>query len=123
MRAVTNATITGIDFVGSTNGTITGKVVKQDGTTGLFGATVTAKTQEGSVITRTATTRSSGTFTIRNVPVGPLVEVSVEAAGYAFDPVTVALTPGVTMTLPNFVAEGTIQPTAVVKARARYGRG
>ena len=87
VRAVANATITGIDFEGSANATITGRVTVTAGGAGLSGATVSARPRDGGGTASTATTRSSGRFTIRNVSIG-WNTVTVEKDGYTFTPRT-----------------------------------
>ena len=115
---VSNATITGIDFTGSGNASIRGRVV--DGNEApLAGATVTASPRGGSG-GPTATTRTSGTFTIRNVPIG-WATVSVTKDGYSFAKRDVFVTGG-TIDIGDLEALGTIQPTAVMAARDTANR-
>ena len=84
-----NATVTGVDFVGSSNATITGRVVVNGA--GLSGVTV--KATAGSV-ERTAVSRVQGNFTITNVPIGR-VTVTAEMAGHSFESLVVVVTGGV----------------------------
>ena len=115
-RSVTltaNATIAGIDFVGSGNATITGRVVDSGGN-GLRGAVVTASPRGGSG-GPDATTRASGTFTIRDIPLG-WTTITVAKDGYSFAPRDVLLTGG-TVNVGNLTAAGTIQPASVEVVR------
>ena len=116
MRSVTlaaNATITGIDFEGGTNGVITGRVT--DGTSGLSGAMVSVSPRDGGGTARTATTRASGRFTISNVSIG-WNTVTVEKDGYSFAPRDVHVSGG-TVDIGDLEAMGTIQATNVAAKR------
>ena len=115
-RSVTlaaNATITGIDFEGGTNATITGRVT--DGTSGLRDATVSVRPRDGGGTARTATTRASGRFTVSNVSIG-WNTVSVTKEGYTFPSRDVHVSGG-TVDIGDLEALGTIQATNVEAAR------
>ncbi|MDE2804223.1 MAG: carboxypeptidase regulatory-like domain-containing protein [Gemmatimonadota bacterium] len=121
-RSVTltaGATITGIDFEGSGNASIRGRVVDENGA-GLAGAMVTASPRGGTG-GPSATTRSSGTFTITNVPLG-WTTVTVAKDGYNFAPRDVYLTGG-TVDIGDLQAGGTTQPTNVEAARDKAADG
>jgi large repetitive protein len=79
---------------GTTTGTITGKVVKDDTATGLIGATVSYPS--GSTVTNT-----SGVYTLTNVPAGTAVTVKAVQPGYVGASSSVTLAAGATTTL-NF---------------------
>ena len=116
-RSVTltpNATVTGIDFEGGGNSTITGRVVAGDPAVGLAGATVTASPRGGTGGPSTVT-RSTGNFTIRNVPNGWRT-VTVELDGYTFASRDVHVDGG-TVDIGDLEAMGTIQPTSVMAVR------
>ena len=119
---VANATITGVDFVGSGNASIQGKVVDGNGV-GLSGAVVTASPRgdEPKAGHPSATTRSSGTFTIRNVPLGWRT-IHVKKDGYNFPSRDVFLTGG-TVDIEELAAMGTIQPANVDAERIRGTNG
>ena len=95
--------VTGIDFTGSTYGTITGTVTDVDGN-GLPGVKVTAGSE------KPVTTNRRGSYSV-DVPAGNVL-VTAELGGYDFDPVSVNVIAGETRTL-DFDARGTIQPTNV----------
>ncbi|MDE2806513.1 MAG: carboxypeptidase regulatory-like domain-containing protein [Gemmatimonadota bacterium] len=116
-RSVTltpNATVTGIDFEGGGNSTITGRVVAGDPAVGLAGATVTASPRGGTGGPSTVT-RSTGNFTIRNVPNGWRT-VTVELDGYSFESRDVHVDGG-TVDIGDLEAMGTIQPANVMAVR------
>jgi hypothetical protein len=79
---------------GTTTGTLTGKVVKDDTAIGLIGATVSYT--GGSTVTNT-----SGVYTLTNIPAGTPVTVSTLQPGYAGASSTVTLVAGAPTTL-NF---------------------
>ena len=95
--------VTGIDFTGSTYGTITGTVTDENGN-GLAGVKVTAGSEDP------VTTARRGSYSV-DVPAGNVL-VTAELGGYDFDPVSVNVIAGETRTL-DFDARGTIQPTNV----------
>ena len=110
-----NATVTGIDFTGSTNATITGRVTA--GGDPLSGATVTASPRgvDPTDDHPNAITRSSGTFRITNVSTG-WNTVSVEKDGYSFTSRDVFVTGG-SIDIGDLEANGTIQPANVMAVR------
>ena len=115
-RSVTleaNATITGIDFEGSTNATITGRVTA--GGVGLRDATVSVRPRDGGGRTLTQMTRASGRFTIRDVSIG-WNTISVTKDGYTFPSRDVHVSGG-TVDIGDLEAMGTIQATNVAAKR------
>ena len=115
---VANATITGIDFTAATNVTIKGSVMKVGGGP-LAGVAMTVSTRRPDVVVGTATTSSTGAYTIRNVPTGSIV-VRGKLAGYMIYDETVQISGGSggTIEIETMYAHGTIQPTNVEAVRA-----
>ena len=111
---VANSTITGVDFEGGTNATITGRVTA--GGVGLRDATVSVSPRDGGGTARTATTRASGRFTVSNVSVG-WNTVTVTKEGYTFPSRDVHVGSG-TVDIGDLEAMGTIQATNVEAERA-----
>ena len=90
---------------GTTGGTITGQVVKDDTTTPLAGAVVTYSGGN-------ATANGSGVYTLSNVPAGSSISVTASASGYTSASKSVAVTSGSTSTtnfalLPNCIINTT----------------
>ena len=110
-----DATITGIDFEGSANATITGVVTA--GGTGLADATVSVSPRDGGGPTRTDMTSRSGRFTVTNVSIG-WNTVTVEKDGYTFAPRDVHVSGG-TVDIGELPAEGTIQAANVEAERIK----
>jgi len=113
-----------IQLAANSPGNVTGKVVASGGT-GIAGATVSAAGV-------TATTDSTGTYTLNNLPAGS-VTISALATNYATATATVTVTSGTTATAPNIALSSTVgtvtgavtntSGTAIVGATVSFGGG